>query len=181
MLNPSLPRLQGAFRGKRCAHLPLAASPSGESVQGSLCREDVLTESEILNYKLSERSMVLEYGSWVCLKHGSYVWILLSPVFILMGDSVINGDSRCCVGLWRRRAVTVTAMEKGRSKSTSYGTSWVAAWTKFLTMSSWWNNAPVMPCVRGQILLFPALNKESWWFPVIHLTPKGCCEKFLHV
>lgn len=63
MLNPSLPRLQGAFRGKRCAHLPLAASPSGESVQGFLCREDGLIESEILNYTLSERSMVLEYGS----------------------------------------------------------------------------------------------------------------------
>lgn len=52
-----------------------------------------------------------------------------------MGDSVTDGDSACCVGLWRRKAVTVPAMEKGEKQEHLIWYLLGAAWTTFLTMS----------------------------------------------
>lgn len=102
--------------------------PIWGSVLGSLCSADVLLGSEILNSKLSESIEV-----WFLSI--SKICFLISSVFILLGDSVIDGDSVCCVGCWKRKAVTVAAMEKGEKQEHLKWYLLGAAWTKFLTMS----------------------------------------------
>jgi len=56
----------------------------------------------------------------------------------------------CCVGLWKRKAVTVAAMEKGKKQEHLRWYLLSAAWTIFLTMSGDWNRVPVKPHARGE-------------------------------
>lgn len=180
--HPSSPQLRDVFRGERWARLPHATSPSGDLFRvGSLCGADVLLGSEILNYKLSESSSSLVLN---------YLWNFLSYHLCFYSDGGFS--------YWWGFGVLSRALEEESSNCRCRGEGEEARAPRMVPPGCSMDHIPDHGWLPEQFSC-GALYKRGGYYhcqsparnhtaflefslaPVVHLTRKGCCDKFLHV